>query len=142
MGVVRVIDESVDHRVVNFCIFVKHPHYLMHVVSAASVMEVEEAKLSAHRTEIALYFSRVMLSLPILDVPSKKDLKRLGQLLFGRVSVRIEKFPVMRALEVESHPVLPPSPTGIRVDDERDGKIFQDLLGQFCFLVFMLMLEI
>ena len=128
MGVVRIIDEAVDHRVVNFWISVKHPYYLAYVVSAASVMEVEEAKLSAHRTEIALYFFRVML--PILDIPSKKDLKRLGQ-LFGRVSVRIEKFPVMRTLEVESHPVLSRSPTGVRVDDERDGKIFQDLLGQF-----------
>ena len=91
-------------------------------------MQVEETKLSAHRTKIALYFFRVMF--PVLDVPSKKDLKLLGQLL-GRVSVRIEKFSVMRTLEVESHPVLPRSSTGIRVDDEWDGKIFQDLLGQF-----------
>ena len=99
----------------------KHPHYLAHVVSATPMMEVDETNLSAHRTKIALYFFRVMF--PVLDVPSKKDLKLLGQLL-GRVSVRIEKFPVMRTLQVESHPVLPRSSTAIRVDDEGDGKIF------------------
>ena len=81
ISVVRVIDESADHRVVDFWISVKHPHYLAHVVSATSVMEVEETKLSAHRTKIALYFFRVIFS--ILDVPSKKDHKLLGQMLGG-----------------------------------------------------------